>query len=196
MTGEHRLRQAFLRRSLAYDLSGIATFSVLDLWTQNYSRRPALRSLLMLRSQSFQSMLKFYSTLILFKAMGATHMIVLKRPVLLERVRVHTTLTARESQQKEKEKPHRALLYQMTARSTLMESSFANDGRLEDAPQRSNLESDAWLDITCVGRRPVTSYIRATNAHTDFGSIQSTTVSPLLPQHLKFAVAPLACQTH
>lgn len=121
MTGEHRLRQAFLRRSLAYDLSGIATFSVLDLWTQklfekmneapiaNYSRRPALRSLLMLRSQSFQSMLKFYSTLILFKAMGATHMIVLKRPVLLERVRVHTTLTARESQQKEKEKPHRAL---------------------------------------------------------------------------------------
>ena len=34
VTGEHRFRQAFLRRSLAYDLSGIATFSVLDLWTQ------------------------------------------------------------------------------------------------------------------------------------------------------------------
>ena len=31
---EHKLRQAFLRRSLAYDLAGIATFSVLDLWTQ------------------------------------------------------------------------------------------------------------------------------------------------------------------
>ena len=34
VTGEHRLRQAFLRRALAYDLAGIATFSVLDLWTQ------------------------------------------------------------------------------------------------------------------------------------------------------------------
>ena len=34
VTGEHKLRQAFLRRSLAYDLSGIASFSVLDLWTQ------------------------------------------------------------------------------------------------------------------------------------------------------------------
>ena len=34
VTGEHKLRQAFLRRSLAYDLAGIATFSVLDLWTQ------------------------------------------------------------------------------------------------------------------------------------------------------------------
>ena len=34
VTGEHRLSQAFLRRSLAYDLSGIATVSVLDLWTQ------------------------------------------------------------------------------------------------------------------------------------------------------------------
>eukprot|EP00435_Cladocopium_sp_Y103_P034661 s1851_g9.t1 len=34
VTGEHRLRQAFLRRSLAYDLAGLATFSVLDLWTQ------------------------------------------------------------------------------------------------------------------------------------------------------------------
>ena len=34
VTGENRLRQAFLRRSLAYDLSGIATFAVLDLWTQ------------------------------------------------------------------------------------------------------------------------------------------------------------------
>ena len=34
VTGEHKLRQAFLRRALAYDLAGIATFSVLDLWTQ------------------------------------------------------------------------------------------------------------------------------------------------------------------
>ena len=34
VTGEHRLRQAFLRRSLAYDLAGIASFAVLDLWTQ------------------------------------------------------------------------------------------------------------------------------------------------------------------
>lgn len=34
ITGEHRLRLAFLRRSLAYDLSGIGTFSVLDIWTQ------------------------------------------------------------------------------------------------------------------------------------------------------------------
>ena len=34
VTGEHKLRQAFLRRSLAYDLSGIATFAVLDVWTQ------------------------------------------------------------------------------------------------------------------------------------------------------------------
>ena len=34
VTGEHKLRQAFLRRSLAYDLSGIGTFSTLDLWTQ------------------------------------------------------------------------------------------------------------------------------------------------------------------
>ena len=34
VTGEHKLRQAFLRRPLAYDLAGIATFSVLDLWTQ------------------------------------------------------------------------------------------------------------------------------------------------------------------
>ena len=34
ITGEHKLRQAFLRRSLAYDLAGIATFAVLDLWTQ------------------------------------------------------------------------------------------------------------------------------------------------------------------
>ncbi|CAL1131971.1 unnamed protein product [Cladocopium goreaui] len=34
VTGEHKLRQAFLRRSLAYDLAGIATFAALDLWTQ------------------------------------------------------------------------------------------------------------------------------------------------------------------
>ena len=34
VTGEHRLRQAFLRRNLAYDLAGIGTFSVMDLWTQ------------------------------------------------------------------------------------------------------------------------------------------------------------------
>ena len=34
VTGEHQLRQAFLRRSLAYDLVGIATFAVLDLRTQ------------------------------------------------------------------------------------------------------------------------------------------------------------------
>eukprot|EP00435_Cladocopium_sp_Y103_P021325 s1919_g5.t1 len=34
VTGEHRLRQAFLRRSLAYDLSGIGTFAVMDIWTQ------------------------------------------------------------------------------------------------------------------------------------------------------------------
>eukprot|EP00435_Cladocopium_sp_Y103_P057714 s379_g20.t1 len=34
VTGEHRLRQAFLRRALAYDLSGIGTFAVMDLWTQ------------------------------------------------------------------------------------------------------------------------------------------------------------------
>ena len=34
VTGKHKLRQAFLRRALAYDLAGIATFSVLDLWTQ------------------------------------------------------------------------------------------------------------------------------------------------------------------
>ena len=124
----------------------------------------------------------------------ATHMIVLKRLLLLEKVRVHTTLTAKESQQKEKEKPHQASLYQMTARSTSMESSFANDGRSEDALRKSNLGSDAWLDITCAGRRPVTSYTRAMNAHTDFGSLQSTTVSPQLQQHLKFAVATLEDQ--
>ena len=34
VAGEHKLRQAFLRRSLAYDLAGIAIFSVLDLWTK------------------------------------------------------------------------------------------------------------------------------------------------------------------
>lgn len=34
VTGEHRLRQAFLRRSLAYDLSGMASFATMDLWTQ------------------------------------------------------------------------------------------------------------------------------------------------------------------
>jgi hypothetical protein len=34
VAGEHKLRQAFLRRSLAYDLAGIATFSVLDLWAK------------------------------------------------------------------------------------------------------------------------------------------------------------------
>jgi len=34
VTGEHRLRQAFLRKNLAYDLAGIGTFSVMDLWTQ------------------------------------------------------------------------------------------------------------------------------------------------------------------
>ena len=35
VTGEHRLRQAFLRGSSAYDLSGMAIFTTLDLWTQN-----------------------------------------------------------------------------------------------------------------------------------------------------------------
>lgn len=34
VTGEHRLRQAFLRRSLAYDLAGVGAFAVLDRWTQ------------------------------------------------------------------------------------------------------------------------------------------------------------------
>ena len=34
VTGEHKLQQAFLRRSLAYDLAGIATFATLDIWTQ------------------------------------------------------------------------------------------------------------------------------------------------------------------
>ena len=34
VTGEHRLRQAFLRRNLAYDLAGIGTFATMDLWTQ------------------------------------------------------------------------------------------------------------------------------------------------------------------
>ena len=47
VTGEHKLRQAFLRRSLAYDLAGIATFAVLDLWTQKPFRKdegsPALK---------------------------------------------------------------------------------------------------------------------------------------------------------
>lgn len=34
VTGEHRLRQAFLRRNLAYDLASIGTFATMDLWTQ------------------------------------------------------------------------------------------------------------------------------------------------------------------
>lgn len=34
VTGEHRLRQAFLRRSLACDLAGVGAFAVLDRWTQ------------------------------------------------------------------------------------------------------------------------------------------------------------------
>ena len=39
VTGEHKLRQAFLRRSLAYDLAGIATFAALDLWTQKLFKK-------------------------------------------------------------------------------------------------------------------------------------------------------------
>jgi len=34
VTGEHRLRQASLRRSLTYDLSGMATFTASSFWTQ------------------------------------------------------------------------------------------------------------------------------------------------------------------
>ena len=34
VTGERGLRQAFLRRNLAYDRAGIGTFSTMDLWTQ------------------------------------------------------------------------------------------------------------------------------------------------------------------
>ena len=34
VTGEHRLRQAFLRRNLAYDLANMGSFAVMDLWTQ------------------------------------------------------------------------------------------------------------------------------------------------------------------
>ena len=39
ITGEHRLRQAFMRRALAYDLANIGTFSVLDKWTQKMFER-------------------------------------------------------------------------------------------------------------------------------------------------------------
>ena len=39
LTGEHRLRQAFVRRSLAYNLANIGTFSVLDKWTQKLFER-------------------------------------------------------------------------------------------------------------------------------------------------------------
>ena len=39
LTGEHRLRQAFVRRSLANDLANIGTFSVLDKWTQKLFER-------------------------------------------------------------------------------------------------------------------------------------------------------------
>ena len=34
VTGEHRLRQASLRRSLTYDLSGMATSTASSFWTQ------------------------------------------------------------------------------------------------------------------------------------------------------------------
>ena len=39
LTGEHRLRQAFVRRSLAYDLANIGSFAVLDKWTQKLFER-------------------------------------------------------------------------------------------------------------------------------------------------------------
>ena len=39
LTGEHRLRQAFVRRSLAYDLANIGTYAVLDKWTQKLFER-------------------------------------------------------------------------------------------------------------------------------------------------------------
>ena len=39
LTGEHRLRQAFVRRSLAYDLANIGTFAVPDKWTQKLFER-------------------------------------------------------------------------------------------------------------------------------------------------------------
>ena len=39
LTGEHRLRQAFVRRSQAYDLANIGTFAVLDKWTQKLFER-------------------------------------------------------------------------------------------------------------------------------------------------------------
>lgn len=32
ITGEHRLRQTFLRRALAYDLANVGRFAVLDGW--------------------------------------------------------------------------------------------------------------------------------------------------------------------
>jgi len=235
VTGEHRLRQAFLRRSLAYDLSGIATFAVLDLWTQKLFEKMNEAPVAHYRHISVEQVINADKALWvkvsnetrgkLQPKTGAEkpfdvaftkfsehaevlqHLSPLQGPggYVHDRARTasapgkgkgSTIRTAKGRHHKEKGKPHQALPCQMTARSLLMESSFASDGKLVDAQPKSSLGSDAWSDITCVGRRHVTSYTRAMNAHTDFSSTQSTTVSLWMPRHLKFAVAQLACQTH
>ncbi len=41
ISGDHQLRTAFLRRSLAYDMASIATFQVLDRWSQKLMEKMA-----------------------------------------------------------------------------------------------------------------------------------------------------------
>ena len=41
LSGDHQLRTAFLRRSLAYDMASVATFQALDKWTQKLMEKMA-----------------------------------------------------------------------------------------------------------------------------------------------------------
>ena len=68
--------------------------------------------------------------------------------------------------------------------------------QVEDVLQKSKRANAAWWVFTCVGRKAVTSCIRATNALTDFAWNGWTTVSLWKPRHSRFVAAPQDCLTH
>ena len=170
ITGEHRLRQAFLRRALAYDLANIGTFSVLDKWTQKMFERMNATPLANYKFVSVEqimnadvlygssSQIRREADCIQQLAQGRHLTLSLKHCVIIQRCcntsfhcsrhrqsRVRTFMTIQCQTETHMhlnlEKEKARAKQKALVRSTWTTSSFARSGRLEGAPRKSKRES-------------------------------------------------------
>ena len=107
-----------------------------------------------------------------------------------------TIRTAKGRHHKEKGKPHQALPWPDDCEIFVDGKQLCKRWQIGRCTAKVKPGKRCMVGYHMCWKKACHKLHRAMNAHTDFSSTQSTTVSLWMPRHLKFAVAQLACQTH